>query len=122
MRNTMTLGVSQNRLDTIRRKFKLFRDFSDAHAIVEVIHNRGDRHPRTAQHRSAALHSRLWSPLPDINPDYLGVARTERLQLDPGSVNAIGAAREPAGGSNISSGRLDRTGVRVASVSEIRRN
>ena len=24
----------------------------------------------------ADLHSRLWSPLPDINPEYLGVART----------------------------------------------
>ncbi len=42
----------------------------------------------------AALHSRIWSPLPEIDPEYLGVARTERLQLDPGSVNAIGAARE----------------------------
>jgi len=44
--------------------------------------------------RYAALHSRLWSPLPDIDPEYLGVARTERLQLDPGSVLAHGAARE----------------------------
>ncbi|MEK7243008.1 MAG: beta-ketoacyl synthase N-terminal-like domain-containing protein, partial [Thermodesulfobacteriota bacterium] len=41
----------------------------------------------------AALHSRVWSPLPDIDPEYLGVARTERLQLDPGSVLALGAAR-----------------------------
>jgi len=44
--------------------------------------------------RYANLHSRIWSPLPDINPEYLGVTRTERLQLDPGSVNALGAARE----------------------------
>ncbi len=47
----------------------------------------------------AALHSRIWSPLPVIDPDYLGVARTERLQLDPGSVNAIGAAREALAGA-----------------------
>lgn len=39
-------------------------------------------------------HSRLWSPLPEINPDYLGIARAERLQLDPVSVLALGAARE----------------------------
>jgi 3-oxoacyl-[acyl-carrier-protein] synthase II len=44
--------------------------------------------------RYADLHSRIWSPLPDIDPDYLGVARTERLQLDPVSVLALGAARE----------------------------
>ena len=44
--------------------------------------------------RYADLHSQIWSPLPDINPDYLGVTRTERLQLDPVSVLAIGAARE----------------------------
>src|SRR5579863_197716 len=59
MRNTLTLGVSQNRRDTIRWNFKLFRDLADTHAIVEVVDNRADRHPRTAQHRSAALHSRL---------------------------------------------------------------
>jgi len=39
-------------------------------------------------------HSRVWSPLPDIDPDYLGLARTERLQLDPASVHTLGAARE----------------------------
>ncbi len=39
-------------------------------------------------------HSRLWSPLPDIDPDYLGVTRAERLQLDPASMHAIGTARE----------------------------
>src|SRR5271157_3960537 len=59
MRHAVTLGVGQNRLDTIRRNLKLFHDFGDAHAIVEVIDNRIDRHPRTAQHRSAALHSGL---------------------------------------------------------------
>ena len=44
--------------------------------------------------RYATLHSRVWSPLPDIDPEYLGATRTERLQLDPGSVLALGAARE----------------------------
>ena len=59
MRNAVALGVSQDRLDTIQRNFKLLRDFGDTHPIVEVVDNRVDRHPRTAQHRSAALHSRL---------------------------------------------------------------
>src|SRR6266700_416087 len=59
MRNAVTLGVGQNRLNMIRRNVKLFRDFRDAHAIVEVIDNRVDRHPRAEQHRSAALHSGL---------------------------------------------------------------
>ncbi|MHB8623434.1 MAG: beta-ketoacyl-[acyl-carrier-protein] synthase family protein [Sulfuricaulis sp.] len=44
--------------------------------------------------RYADLRSRLWSPLPDINPESLGIARTERLQLDPVTVLALGAARE----------------------------
>src|SRR5579863_2953682 len=57
MRNTVTLGVSKNRLDTIRWDFKLFRDLADTHAIVEVVDSRADRHPRTPQHRSAALRS-----------------------------------------------------------------
>ena len=42
----------------------------------------------------ANLHSRIWSPLPEINPESLGIARTERLQLDPVTVLALGAARE----------------------------
>jgi 3-oxoacyl-[acyl-carrier-protein] synthase II len=42
----------------------------------------------------AAPHCRIWSPLPDINPESLGIARTERLQLDPVTVLALGAARE----------------------------
>jgi hypothetical protein len=37
MRNAVTLCVSHNRLDAIGRQFKLFGDFGDAHAIVEVI-------------------------------------------------------------------------------------
>src|ERR1035441_7037443 len=57
MRNAVTLGVSQNRLDPVRRNLKLFHDFGDAHAIVEVIDNRVHRHPRSEQNGSAALHS-----------------------------------------------------------------
>jgi hypothetical protein len=57
MRNAMALRVSHNRLDAIGRHFKLFGDFGDAHAIVEVIYNGADWHPCSAQHRSAALHS-----------------------------------------------------------------
>ena len=41
----------------------------------------------------ATLHSRLWSPLPQIDPEALGIARTERLQLDPFAMLALGAAR-----------------------------
>ena len=59
MRKAVTLGVSQNRLDSFGRDFKLFCDFSDADAIIEVIDNGVDRHPCTTQHRGAALHSRL---------------------------------------------------------------
>jgi len=44
--------------------------------------------------RYADLRSRIWSPLPDIDPESLGVARAERLQLDPVTVLALGAARE----------------------------
>ena len=44
--------------------------------------------------RFADLRSRLWSPLPDIDHESLGVARTERLQLDPVTVLALGATRE----------------------------
>jgi hypothetical protein len=59
MRNAVTLGVSQARLDLFRRDFKLFCDFSGADAVIEVIDDDVNRHPCTAQYRSAALHSRL---------------------------------------------------------------
>src|SRR6266568_548243 len=59
MRNAVTLGVSQDRLDLFRRDFKLFCNFSSADATIEVIDDGVDRHPSAAQHRSAALHSRL---------------------------------------------------------------
>lgn len=40
------------------------------------------------------LHSGIWSPLPEIDPESLGVARAERLQFDPVTMLALGAARE----------------------------
>lgn len=42
----------------------------------------------------APLHSRLWSPLPNIDWEALGIVRAERLQLDPFAMLAAGAARE----------------------------
>ncbi len=45
-------------------------------------------------HRYADLHSRIWSPLPELDHESLGVTRVERLTLDPVTVLAIGAARE----------------------------
>jgi len=41
----------------------------------------------------ADLRSRLWSPL-RYDPESLGITRTERLQLDPVAMLALGAARE----------------------------
>jgi 3-oxoacyl-[acyl-carrier-protein] synthase II len=49
--------------------------------------------------RYTESHSRIWSPLPDIDPELLGVARTERLQLDPVAVLALGAARQAIEGA-----------------------
>jgi 3-oxoacyl-[acyl-carrier-protein] synthase II len=49
--------------------------------------------------RYAESHSRVWSPLPDIDYELLGIARTERLQLDPVTVLALGAAREAIEGA-----------------------
>ncbi len=60
----------------------------------------------------AELHSRLWAPLPDIDPESLGVARAERLQLDPVTMLALGAAREAIG----------RAGFALASAGERSRN
>jgi 3-oxoacyl-[acyl-carrier-protein] synthase II len=42
----------------------------------------------------AELRSRLWSPLPEIDAEALGIARTERLQLDPVALLALVASRE----------------------------
>ena len=49
----MAFGVSHDRLDAIRRQFKLFGDFGYAHAIVKVVDDRADWHPRTAQTRQS---------------------------------------------------------------------
>jgi 3-oxoacyl-[acyl-carrier-protein] synthase II len=72
--------------------------------------------------RYANLRSRVWSPLPEIAPGYLGVSRMERLQLDPGTVNAIGAAREAfesAGLKAVSEGATSRVS-RLAGVEAAR--
>lgn len=53
-------------------------------------------------HRYADFHSRVWSPLPDIDPESFGVSRTERLQFDPIAVLAVGAAREALTGAGFS--------------------
>jgi 3-oxoacyl-[acyl-carrier-protein] synthase II len=45
-------------------------------------------------HHYADLHSHLWSPLPDINLESLGISRIERLQLDPVAIFAQVATRE----------------------------
>lgn len=44
--------------------------------------------------RYADLYSHIWSPLPELDPESLGVARAERLQFDPVTMLALGAARE----------------------------
>src|ERR1035441_10034448 len=59
MRNAVAFGVPQNRLNPVRRDFKLLHDLGDAHAIVEVIDNRLHGHSGATQHRRSALHSRL---------------------------------------------------------------
>lgn len=47
-----------------------------------------------AWNQYARLHSRLWSPLPEIDFEALGIVRAERLQLDPFAMLAVAAARE----------------------------
>lgn len=42
----------------------------------------------------ANLHSRLWSPLSEFDSEAMGVTRTERLQLDPVTILALGATRQ----------------------------
>lgn len=58
------------------------------------------------------LHSRIWAPLPELDPESLGVARAERLQLDPVAMLALGAAREAIG----------RAGFTLAPAGERSRN
>ncbi len=69
----------------------------------------------------ADLHSRIWSPLPEIDPESLGVARAERLQLDPVAMLALGAAREAigrAGFTRTSAGERSRNFVLTGANSE----
>lgn len=42
----------------------------------------------------AEYHSGIWSPLPEIDPESFGISRTERLQHDPVTMLAVGAAHE----------------------------
>lgn len=58
------------------------------------------------------LHSRIWAPLPKLDPESLGVARAERLQLDPVTMLALGAAREA----------IERAGFTLAPAGERSRN
>jgi 3-oxoacyl-[acyl-carrier-protein] synthase II len=44
--------------------------------------------------RYAEPHSRIWSPLPKYDLETFGITRIERLQFDPVTMLAIGAARE----------------------------
>jgi 3-oxoacyl-[acyl-carrier-protein] synthase II len=44
--------------------------------------------------RYANYHSRIWAPLPELNPESFGITRVERLRFDPVTVLAIGAARD----------------------------
>ncbi len=79
---------------------EFWRHCLEAKSVVAPIPAQWDRY--------ANLQSRLWSPLPDIDPDSFGVGRAERLQLDPVSILAIGATREA----------LERAGFTLAPVSE----
>jgi 3-oxoacyl-[acyl-carrier-protein] synthase II len=57
----------------------------------------------------AKLHSRLWSPLPNLDPEALGISRTERLQLDPFAMLALVAAREALVNAGLSLVPAERT-------------
>src|ERR1700733_5142842 len=45
---TLLRYVGQDRFDRVRRNLELFRDFGDAHAIVETIYDCIDGQPRAA--------------------------------------------------------------------------
>jgi hypothetical protein len=55
----MAICVGHDRFNVLRWDFKLFGDFRDAQAMVEIIDDGAYRHARAAQHGSAALYSRL---------------------------------------------------------------
>ncbi|MDH5487973.1 MAG: hypothetical protein OEY53_10790, partial [Gammaproteobacteria bacterium] len=48
----------------------------------------------THWNRHADYRSRLWSPLPRFDPESLGIAKSERLQLDPVTMLSLAAARQ----------------------------
>jgi 3-oxoacyl-[acyl-carrier-protein] synthase II len=64
---------------------QFWRSCLEGTSVVAAIPSAWDRY--------AELHSRLWSPLPEIDFEVLGIARTERLQLDPFAMLALAAAR-----------------------------
>jgi 3-oxoacyl-[acyl-carrier-protein] synthase II len=47
----------------------------------------------THWNRHADLRSRVWSPLPAFDPESLGIAKSERLQLDPVTMLSLAATR-----------------------------
>lgn len=57
----------------------------------------------------ADLHSSLWSPLPDIDAETLGIVRAERLQLDPFAMFAVAASREALANAGFSLRPGERT-------------
>jgi 3-oxoacyl-[acyl-carrier-protein] synthase II len=65
---------------------QFWRSCLEGRSVVAAIPDAWDRY--------AELHSRLWSPLPEIDFEALGIVRTERLQLDPFAMLALAAARE----------------------------
>ena len=82
---------------------EFWRNCLDGKSVVEPIPAVWDRYTN--------LHSRLWSPLPEIDAEILGIAKTERLQLDPVAMLALGASREALSnaGIAISTGPRPRT-------------
>ena len=63
----------------------------------------------------ADLHSSLWSPLPELDFETLGIARPERLQLDPFAMLALAAAREALLGAGFELAPIERSrALRVA--------
>jgi 3-oxoacyl-[acyl-carrier-protein] synthase II len=59
--------------------------------------------------RYADYQSSIWSPLPDIDYAALGVSRVDRLQHDPASLLALGAAREAVTQAGLEISPVDKT-------------
>ena len=77
-----------------------WRNCLEGRSVVAAIPSAWDRY--------ASLHSRLWSPLPDIDAEALGVVRAERLQLDPFAILALGAAREALANAGLRLAQAER--------------